>query len=98
VLRNNGCVVGHKNSRPVRIGNGASNHVQLVSTDLSSLLGILPPADYPFRTHVSFRIYTANCDNIVPPLIRILIDRRQRRMDCVYLSQKEGKPLGYDMW
>jgi len=45
---------GHKGSRPVRIGNGAIDHVQL------DIYGEL--------------------------------------MDCIYLSQKFGKPLGYDTW
>ncbi|OSC98195.1 glycoside hydrolase family 15 protein [Trametes coccinea BRFM310] len=45
---------GHKGSKPVRIGNGAIDHVQL------DIYGEL--------------------------------------MDCIYLSQKYGKPLGYDTW
>ncbi|KAF5315037.1 hypothetical protein D9619_007479 [Psilocybe cf. subviscida] len=45
---------GHKGSRPVRIGNGAADHVQL------DIYGEL--------------------------------------MDCIYLGQKYGKPLGYDDW
>ncbi|GJE98224.1 glycoside hydrolase family 15 protein [Phanerochaete sordida] len=45
---------GHKGSRPVRIGNGAIDHVQL------DIYGEL--------------------------------------MDCIYLGQKYGRPLGYDMW
>ncbi|PIL34777.1 hypothetical protein GSI_02564 [Ganoderma sinense ZZ0214-1] len=45
---------GHKGSKPVRIGNGAIDHVQL------DIYGEL--------------------------------------MDCIYLSQKFGKPLGYDTW
>jgi GH15 family glucan-1,4-alpha-glucosidase len=45
---------GHKGSKPVRIGNGAANHLQL------DIYGEL--------------------------------------MDCIYLSQKYGKPLGYDLW
>ncbi|KAF8802927.1 glycoside hydrolase family 15 protein [Phlegmacium glaucopus] len=45
---------GHKGSRPVRIGNGAADHIQL------DIYGEL--------------------------------------MDCVYLGQKFGKPLGYDDW
>ncbi|KZT12312.1 glycoside hydrolase family 15 protein [Laetiporus sulphureus 93-53] len=45
---------GHKGSRPVRIGNGAIDHVQL------DIYGEL--------------------------------------MDCIYLSQKYGKPLSYDTW
>ncbi|KAI0823241.1 glycoside hydrolase family 15 protein [Trametes gibbosa] len=45
---------GHKGSKPVRIGNGAIDHVQL------DIYGEL--------------------------------------MDCIYLSQKYGRPLGYDTW
>jgi len=45
---------GHKQSRPVRIGNGAATHIQL------DIYGEL--------------------------------------MDCIYLGQKFGKPLGYDDW
>ncbi|KAF8316814.1 Six-hairpin glycosidase [Clavulina sp. PMI_390] len=45
---------GHKQSRPVRIGNGAADHVQL------DIYGEL--------------------------------------MDCIYLGQKYGAPLGYDRW
>lgn len=45
---------GHKGSKPVRIGNGAANHVQL------DIYGEL--------------------------------------MDCIYLGQKFGRPLGYDTW
>lgn len=45
---------GHKGSKPVRIGNGAIDHVQL------DIYGEL--------------------------------------MDCIYLSQKYGKPLSYDTW
>ncbi|KAF9465696.1 glycoside hydrolase family 15 protein [Collybia nuda] len=45
---------GHKGSKPVRIGNGAADHVQL------DIYGEL--------------------------------------MDCIYLGQKFGKPLGYDDW
>ncbi|THU90642.1 glycoside hydrolase family 15 protein [Dendrothele bispora CBS 962.96] len=45
---------GHKGSRPVRIGNGAADHLQL------DIYGEL--------------------------------------MDCIYLGQKFGKPLGYDDW
>ncbi|KAH9849450.1 glycoside hydrolase family 15 protein [Lenzites betulinus] len=45
---------GHKGSKPVRIGNGAIDHVQL------DIYGEL--------------------------------------MDCIYLSQKHGRPLGYDTW
>jgi len=45
---------GHKGSKPVRIGNGAADHLQL------DIYGEL--------------------------------------MDCIYLSQKFGKPLGYEMW
>lgn len=45
---------GHKGSKPVRIGNGAADHVQL------DIYGEL--------------------------------------MDCIYLGQKFGKPLGYDRW
>lgn len=45
---------GHKGSKPVRIGNGAIDHVQL------DIYGEL--------------------------------------MDCIYLGQKYGRPLGYDMW
>ncbi|KIM36509.1 glycoside hydrolase family 15 protein [Hebeloma cylindrosporum] len=45
---------GHKGSRPVRIGNGAADHIQL------DIYGEL--------------------------------------MDCIYLGQKFGKPLGYDDW
>lgn len=45
---------GHKGSRPVRIGNGAADHVQL------DIYGEL--------------------------------------MDCIYLGQKFGKPLSYDIW
>ncbi|PCH40589.1 glycoside hydrolase family 15 protein [Wolfiporia cocos MD-104 SS10] len=45
---------GHKGSKPVRIGNGAIDHVQL------DIYGEL--------------------------------------MDCIYLSQKFGKPLSYDTW
>ncbi|KAI1782424.1 glycoside hydrolase family 15 protein [Ganoderma leucocontextum] len=45
---------GHKGSKPVRIGNGAIDHVQL------DIYGEL--------------------------------------MDCIYLSQKFGRPLGYDTW
>ncbi|KAF8148253.1 glycoside hydrolase family 15 protein [Crassisporium funariophilum] len=45
---------GHKGSKPVRIGNGAADHIQL------DIYGEL--------------------------------------MDCIYLGQKFGKPLGYDDW
>ncbi|KIY71208.1 glycoside hydrolase family 15 protein [Cylindrobasidium torrendii FP15055 ss-10] len=45
---------GHKGSKPVRIGNGAADHLQL------DIYGEL--------------------------------------MDCIYLGQKFGKPLGYDDW
>ncbi|GBE78663.1 Uncharacterized protein SCP_0115540 [Sparassis crispa] len=45
---------GHKGSKPVRIGNGAIDHVQL------DIYGEL--------------------------------------MDCIYLSQKYGRPLSYDTW
>jgi len=45
---------GHKGSKPVRIGNGAIDHIQL------DIYGEL--------------------------------------MDCVYLGQKFGKPLSYDIW
>ncbi|KIP11307.1 glycoside hydrolase family 15 protein [Phlebiopsis gigantea 11061_1 CR5-6] len=45
---------GHKGSKPVRIGNGAIDHVQL------DIYGEL--------------------------------------MDCIYLGQKYGRPLGYDVW
>lgn len=45
---------GHKGSKPVRIGNGAANHIQL------DIYGEL--------------------------------------MDCIYLGQKFGRPLGYDTW
>ncbi|GJJ11328.1 hypothetical protein Clacol_005560 [Clathrus columnatus] len=45
---------GHKGSKPVRIGNGAADHVQL------DIYGEL--------------------------------------LDCIYLSQKFGKPLSYDIW
>ncbi|THH23046.1 hypothetical protein EUX98_g8133 [Antrodiella citrinella] len=45
---------GHQGSKPVRIGNGAIDHVQL------DIYGEL--------------------------------------MDCIYLGQKYGKPLGYDTW
>ncbi|KAI0738815.1 glycoside hydrolase family 15 protein [Daedaleopsis nitida] len=45
---------GHKGSKPVRIGNGAIDHVQL------DIYGEL--------------------------------------LDCIYLSQKYGRPLGYDTW
>ncbi|KAH9919187.1 glycoside hydrolase family 15 protein [Epithele typhae] len=45
---------GHKGSKPVRIGNGAIDHVQL------DIYGEL--------------------------------------LDCVYLSQKYGRPIGYDTW
>ncbi|KAL4080532.1 glycoside hydrolase family 15 protein [Scleroderma citrinum] len=45
---------GHKGSKPVRIGNGAADHVQL------DIYGEL--------------------------------------MDCIYLGQKFGRPLGYDTW
>ncbi|KAH8078405.1 glycoside hydrolase family 15 protein [Cristinia sonorae] len=45
---------GHQGSKPVRIGNGAIDHVQL------DIYGEL--------------------------------------MDCIYLGQKFGKPLGYDTW
>ncbi|KAL4244526.1 Glycoside hydrolase family 15 protein [Abortiporus biennis] len=45
---------GHKGSKPVRIGNGAIDHVQL------DIYGEL--------------------------------------MDCIYLGQKYGRPLGYDTW
>ncbi|TCD66045.1 hypothetical protein EIP91_001901 [Steccherinum ochraceum] len=45
---------GHQGSRPVRIGNGAIDHIQL------DIYGEL--------------------------------------MDCIYLGQKFGKPLGYDTW
>ncbi|CAL1713826.1 unnamed protein product [Somion occarium] len=45
---------GHQGSRPVRIGNGAIDHIQL------DIYGEL--------------------------------------MDCIYLGQKYGKPLGYDTW
>ncbi|KAJ3535070.1 hypothetical protein NM688_g7030 [Phlebia brevispora] len=45
---------GHKGSKPVRIGNGAIDHIQL------DIYGEL--------------------------------------MDCIYLGQKYGRPLGYDMW
>ncbi|KAF8586040.1 glycoside hydrolase family 15 protein [Ramaria rubella] len=45
---------GHKGSKPVRIGNGAADHLQL------DIYGEL--------------------------------------LDCIYLSQKFGKPLSYDIW
>ncbi|KAG8966390.1 hypothetical protein FRC03_012093 [Tulasnella sp. 419] len=45
---------GHKGSKPVRIGNGAADHLQL------DIYGEL--------------------------------------MDCIYLSQKFGRPVGYDTW
>ncbi|KAG9017249.1 hypothetical protein FRB90_001220 [Tulasnella sp. 427] len=45
---------GHKESRPVRIGNGAADHLQL------DIYGEL--------------------------------------MDCIYLSNKFGRPIGYDVW
>ncbi|KIO26500.1 hypothetical protein M407DRAFT_243709, partial [Tulasnella calospora MUT 4182] len=45
---------GHKESRPVRVGNGAANHLQL------DIYGEL--------------------------------------MDCIYLSNKFGRPIGYDVW
>ncbi|KIJ55275.1 glycoside hydrolase family 15 protein [Sphaerobolus stellatus SS14] len=45
---------GHKGSKPVRIGNGAADHIQL------DIYGEL--------------------------------------LDCIYLSQKFGKPLSYDIW
>ncbi|KAI0042680.1 glycoside hydrolase family 15 protein [Auriscalpium vulgare] len=45
---------GHKGSKPVRIGNGAIDHIQL------DIYGEL--------------------------------------MDCIYLGQKFGRPLGYDTW
>ncbi|XP_006457663.1 hypothetical protein AGABI2DRAFT_181791 [Agaricus bisporus var. bisporus H97] len=51
---------GHKGSKPVRVGNGAADHVQLASDSVCDIYGEL--------------------------------------MDCVYLGQKYGKPLGYDDW
>ncbi|KAG6886666.1 hypothetical protein C0992_002883 [Termitomyces sp. T32_za158] len=63
---------GHKGSKPVRIGNGAADHVQL---DIYGELYVSPRLDR------SYWLMEAG-----------------RRMDCIYLGQKFGKPLSYDDW
>ncbi|KAI0321665.1 glycoside hydrolase family 15 protein [Amylostereum chailletii] len=80
---------GHKGSKPVRIGNGAIDHIQLVRTSFC----------VKFRTlRAISRTYTVNCKRVFLPVLSTSLGLIQNRMDCIYLSQKFGRPLAYDTW
>lgn len=76
---------GHKGSKPVRIGNGAIDHVQLVSLPCLILPGANPEV-------LLFRTSTESCKPESNRCIG-LSDMKHDRMDCIYLGQKYGRPL-----
>ena len=69
---------GHKGSKPVRIGNGAIDHIQLVRTNhnLSDNADLVNLQD----------IYGELYDEPLFPLAAKLTDIY--RLDCIYLAQK----------